>query len=321
MAIDIAAELGRKVALLGRSMVGNVQTAIDVGYLRVPAGVLWATEELDNVPRSKQLVITAGSQGEQLSALSRIANDTHRYVKLEPGDRVILSSRVIPGNERAVNRVVNRLFRLGADVVQQRDAHVHVSGHGSAEDLDTVLRLVRPKSFIPIHGEWRQLFHHAKLARSSGVDPDNVILAEDGDVVRVTAEGAEGAQMVDHFDLKQVFLDGSGLGLVEDCVVRDRRRLAATGVVVPMVSLSPGRRPQVSDILSRGFIENEDTEALLSEAHDVMLAAVEQLSSDDAENENAIEDLLESTLKRFFRKRGIRRPVILPVVVESEDEP
>ena len=321
VAIDIAAELGRKVALLGRSMVGNVQTAIDVGYLRVPAGVLWATEDLDNVPRSKQLVITAGSQGQQLSALSQIANDTHRYVKLEPGDRVILSSRVIPGNERAVNRVVNRLFRLGADVVQQRDAHVHVSGHGSAEDLDMVLRLVKPKSFIPIHGEWRQLFHHAKLARSSGVDSDNVFLVEDGDVVRITAEGAGGAQMVDHFDLKHILLDGSGLGLVEDCVVRDRRRLAATGVVVPMVSLSPGRRPQVSDILSRGFIENEDAEALLSEAHDVMLAAIEKLSSDDAENENSIEYLLESTLKRFFRKRGIRRPVILPVVVESEEEP
>ena len=327
VAIDIAAELGRKVALLGRSMVGNVQTAIDVGYLRVPAGVLWSTEDLENVPRSKQLVITAGSQGEQLSALSQIANDTHRYVKLEPGDRVILSSRVIPGNERAVNRVVNRLFRLGADVVQQRDAHVHVSGHGSAEDLDMVLRLVKPKSFIPIHGEWRQLFHHAKLARESGIDPENVILAEDGDVVRVHADGANGAdgpggaQVVDHFDLEHVLLDGSGLGMVEDCVVRDRRRLAATGVVVPMVSLSPGRRPQVSDILSRGFIESEDAEALLSEAHDAMLAAVEKLSSDDAENENAIEELLESTLKRFFRKRGIRRPVILPVVVTSEKEP
>jgi len=326
VAIDVAAKLGRKVALLGRSMVTNVQTAIDVGYLRVPAGVLCTAEDLENVPRAKQLVITAGSQGEQLSALAQIANDTHRYVKLEPGDRVILSSRVIPGNERAVNRVVNRLFRLGADVVQQRDAHVHVSGHGSAEDLEMVLRLVKPKSFIPIHGEWRQLFHHAKLARASGVDPDSVVLAENGDVVRVTADGADGdgsgrIQVVDHFDLEQVLLDGSGLGLVEDCVVRDRRRLAATGVVVPMVSLSPGGRLQVSDILSRGFIENEDAEALLSEAHDVMLAAVEKLSSDDAENEKAIEDLLESTLKRFFRKRGIRRPVILPVVVTSEEEP
>ena len=317
VAIDTAVAHGRKVALLGRSMVGNVQTAIEVGYLRVPAGVLWATEDLDNIPRSKQLVITAGSQGEQLSALSQIANETHRYVQLEPRDRVILSSRVIPGNERAINRVVNRLFRLGADVIQPGDAQVHVSGHGSAEDLDMVLRLVKPKSFIPIHGEWRQLFHHAKLARESGVDPDSVFLAEDGDVVRVDADSA---QMVGHFDLEPVLLDGSGLGLVEDCVVRDRQRLAATAVVVPMVSLSKGRRPHVSDILSRGFIENENAEALLSEAHDVMLAAIEKLSTDDAENENALEDLLEKTLKRFFRKRGIRRPVILPVVVAAEDE-
>ena len=159
------------------------------------------------------------------------------------------------------------------------------------------------------------MFHHAQIARESGVHPNDVILADDGDVVRVDSNGA---QMVDHVDLEHVLLDGSGLGLVEDCVVRDRRRLAATGVVVPMVSLSPGRRPQVSDILSRGFIENEDAEALLSEAHDVMLTAIERLSDDEAENEKAIEDVLESTLKRFFRKRGIRRPVILPVVVDSE---
>lgn len=317
IAINVAAELGRKVALVGRSMVENVQTAIDVGYMKVPAGLMWAIEDLEKVPRAKQLVITAGSQGEQLSALSQIANDTHRHIKLEPGDRVILSSRVIPGNEKAINRVVNKLYRLGTDVVQPGDAPVHVSGHGSAEDLDMVLRLVRPKSFVPIHGEWRQLFHHAKLARESGVDTDDVLLAEDGDVVRIDDGGAA---LADHFELDHVLIDGSGLGLVDDCIVRDRRRLAATGVVVPMVSLSPGRRPRISDILSRGFIENEDSEALLAEAHDVMLDAIEDLSSEDADDESTVETLLESTLKRFFRKRGIRRPVILPVVVESEEE-
>jgi ribonuclease J len=318
IAIDTAVALGRKVALIGRSMVDNVQTAIDVGYLRVPPGVLWAVEDLDDIPRGKQLVITAGSQGEQLSALSQIANDTHRHVALERGDCVILSSRVIPGNERSINRVVNKLFRLGADVVQPSDARVHVSGHGSAEDLDMVMRLVKPRSFIPIHGEWRQLFHHAKIAREGGIDADDVFLAEDGEVIRIDPDGA---RTVDHFELEHVFVDGSGLGLVDDCVVRDRRRLAAAGVVVPMVSVSPGRRPHVSDILSRGFIDNEDAEALLSEAHDVMLAAVEGLSAGEAEDERTVEDLLESTLKRFFRKRGVRRPVILPVVVESEDEP
>ncbi len=318
VAIDVAVKFGRKVALVGRSMVENVHTAIDVGYLRVPAGVLWATEDLGNIPKSKQLVITAGSQGEQLSALSQIANETHRFIKLDPGDRVILSSRIIPGNERSVNRVVNKLFRIGADVIQPGGAKVHVSGHGSAEDLDMVLRLVKPQSFIPIHGEWRQLFHHANLAREAGVDPDDVFLAEDGDVVRIDDAGA---QMVGHFDTEPVMVDGSGLGLVEDCIVRDRRRLAATGVIVPMVSLTPGRRPEVSDILTRGFIENENAEALLSEAHDAMLAAISKLADDEADNENAIEDVVEATLKRFFRKRGVRRPVILPVVVQGEEEP
>jgi ribonuclease J len=317
VAIDVAVKLGRKVALVGRSMVDNVQTAIDVGYLRVPAGVLWAVEDLGSVPNSKQLVIIAGSQGEQLSALSQIANETHRYITLDPGDRVILSSRIIPGNERSVNRVVNRLFRIGADVIQPGDAKVHVSGHGSAEDLDIVLRLVKPRSFIPIHGEWRQLFHHAKLAREAGVDSDDVFLAEDGDVVRIDGGGA---QMVGHFETDPAMIDGSGLGLVEDCVVRDRKRLAATGVVVPMVSLTPGRQPQVSDILTRGFIDNDNAEALLSEAHDAMLAAISELSSEAADDENAIEVVVEAALKRFFRKKGVRRPVILPVVVQGEDE-
>jgi len=317
IAIDIAAKLGRKVALVGRSMVDNVQTVIDVGYLRAPSGVLWATEDLDQVPTSKQLVIIAGSQGEQLSALSQIANQTHRFVTLDPGDRVVLSSRVIPGNERAVNRVVNLLGRLGAEVTLPSAAHVHVSGHGSAEDLDTVIRLVKPRSFIPIHGEWRQLFHHGKLAREAGVDSDNVCIAEDGDVVRIDGEGT---RMVDHFELEPAFVDGSGLGLVDACVVRDRRRLAATGVVVPMVSVTANGRAQVSDILTRGFIDNEGAEALLSEAHDAMLAAVAALSADEASDESAIENAVETTLKRFFRKRGVRRPVIVPVVVHGEDE-
>lgn len=317
IAIDVAAKLGRKVALVGRSMVENVQTVIDVGYLRAPSSVLWAIEDLDKVPTSKQLVIIAGSQGEQLSALSQIANQSHRFVTLDPADRVILSSRVIPGNERAVNRVVNLLGRLGADVTLPSAAHVHVSGHGSAEDLDTVIRLVKPRSFIPIHGEWRQLFHHGKLAREAGVDSDNVFVAEDGDVVRIDGDGT---RMADHFDLEPAYVDGSGLGLVDACVVRDRRRLAAMGVVVPMISVTANGRAQVSDILTRGFIDNEDAEALLSEAHDAMLAAIAGLSRDEASDEDAIENTVETTLKRFFRKRGVRRPVIVPVVVRGEDE-
>ena len=317
IALDVAAKLGRQVALVGRSMVENTQTAMDLGYIKAPAGLIRAIEELDQVPRHKQLFITAGSQGEPFSALAQVANDTHRYISVEAGDRVLLSARVIPGNTRAVNHVVNRLHRLGADVFQPGRADIHVSGHASAEDLDMVLRLVQPESFVPIHGEWRQLFHHAKIARDGGVDPDRVFLAEDGDVLRFE-EGS--AAIVDHFDTERELLDSSGLGLVDDCVVRDRRRLSAAGVVVPMLSLTSKGAPVVSDILSRGFVDNEEAEAMLSEAHDIVLDAVRALSSEESRSEQAVEDLVEMTLKRFFRKKGIRRPVILPVVLEAEEE-
>ena len=317
IALDVAAKLGRKVALVGRSMVENTHTAMDLGYMKAPAGLIRTIEEFDQVPRNKQLFITAGSQGEPFSALAQVANDTHRYISIEPGDRVLLSARVIPGNTRSVNRVVNGLHRLGADVFQPGRADIHVSGHASAEDLDMVLRLVQPESFVPIHGEWRQLFHHAKIARDSGVDPDAVFLAEDGDVLRFD-EGT--AMIVDHFDTQRELVDVSGLGLVDDCVVRDRRRLSAAGVVVPMLSLTSKGTPIVSDILSRGFVDNENAEVLLSEAHDIVLDAVRSLSSEESGSEQAVQDLVKVTLKRFFRKKGIRRPVILPVVVEAEEE-
>jgi len=315
LALDAAAKMDRKVFLAGRSMVDNIGIASDLGYMRIPGGLLRELDTISNHPRSEQLVIAAGSQGEQLSALSQIASGNHRHVKLEAGDRVILSARVIPGNELAVNRLVNKLFRDGIDVIQRREAQVHVSGHAAADDLDMVLRLVKPSSFIPIHGEWRQLYHHARIARESGVDADQVFIAEDGH--RIQLDGS-GAKFVDQFDLEPKFVDASGLGLVDDCIVRDRRNLSETGVVVPMISLSGDREPYVSDILTRGFIENNNAETLLSDAHDAMLKAIDEMGDAGADNEKAIEEVVEATLKRFFRKRSVRRPVILPVVVESE---
>lgn len=314
IALDLAAKYGRKVALVGRSMVENIRIAVELGYLTPATDVLWDVEDLRQVPPGQQLVLTAGSQGEPMSALSQIAAGTHRFVSLGSGDRVILSTRVIPGNERAVNRVLNELFRQGVDVFYPPGAAVHVSGHGSAEDLDMLLRIVKPRHFVPIHGEHRQLFHHAKIARAAGVDADKVLLAENGDVLRFDGGGG---RIADRIEMERVYLDGSGLGLVEDCVVRDRRRLAATGVVVPMVSMSAGNEPEVSDILSRGFVENEASEALLAEAHDAMLSAIRGLSAEARKNERAIEETLETALRRFFRKKSVRRPVIVPVVVGS----
>jgi ribonuclease J len=316
IAFDLAQKHGRKVALVGRSMVENIRVAIDLGYLKPAPGVLWELEDFHSVPRGVQLVLTAGSQGEPMSALSQIASGNHRLIRLEPNDRVILSARVIPGNERAVNRILNNLFRRGVEVFYPPSDSVHVSGHGSAEDLDMLLRLVQPKHFVPIHGEHRQLFHHAKIARNAGLDPNDVIVAESGDVLRIDDTGAS---IVEHLEMEHALLDASGLGLVEDCIVRDRRQLAATGVVVPMVAMSPRSDPEVSDILSRGFVENEASEELLAEAHDAMLEALRSLSKEERESEGAVESALEASLKRFFRKKAVRRPVIVPIVVGSID--
>jgi ribonuclease J len=315
VAFDVAAKHGRRVTLVGRSMVENVQIAMNLGYLRAPSELLWPVEDVSSLPRTKQLVITAGSQGEPMSALAQVAAGTHRFAVAEPGDRVILSARTIPGNEKAVNRIVNHLFKLGVEVFYPPKAQVHVSGHGSAEDLAMLLRLVKPRHFVPIHGEWRQLFHHAKIARETGVAESSVFLAEDGDVLRFDGDGA---RVADRIETGRLLVDGSGLGLVEDCVVRDRRRLAAAGLLVPMISLNGAKELDVSDILSRGFIENEEGEALIAEAHDLMVQAVRGLPPGEERTERAVEEVVETTLKRFFRKRSVRRPVIVPVVVSTE---
>jgi ribonuclease J len=315
IALDLAAKHRRKAILAGRSMVENVGTAIELGYLRPPSSILWPLEEIEKIPRDQQLVVIAGSQGEPMSALAQIANRSHRFLAAERGDRVILSARTIPGNERAVNHVVNELFRLGCEVYYPPAAPVHVSGHACAEELAILLRVVRPRYFVPIHGEYRQLHHHAKLASANGVAHRDVFLATDGDVLHFDEDGA---RIGDRIEVGRVLIDGSGLGQVDDCVVRERKRLAYGGLVVPLMSLTPSREPEVSDLLSRGFIESEEGEALLSEAHDAMLSAVRELSAADDRSERAIEELLETTLKRFFRKRSVRRPVIVPVVVVPE---
>ena len=211
LAIDLAAEYGRKVALLGRSMSQNVNTAMDLGYMRVPGELLIRPADIPKIPRNKLLVLTAGSQGEPFSALSQIAIDNHKHAAIEPGDAVILSARVIPGNARAVSRVINHLYRRGAEVIQPSLARVHVSGHGSAEELKLMLNLVRPRYFIPIHGEFRQLVSHARIAAGLGLPNERILLAEDGDVI---AFDEQGGRITRKEETGRVFVDGSGLG---DC--------------------------------------------------------------------------------------------------------
>ncbi len=315
LAIDLAAKYGRKVALLGRSMSQNVQTAMDLGYLQVPGDLLIRPADIPKTPRNKLLILTAGSQGEPFSALSQIAIDNHKHAAIEPGDAVILSARVIPGNERAVSRVINHLYRRGAEVIQPSAAEVHVSGHGSAEELKLMLNLVRPRHFIPIHGEWRQLVSHARIAEGLGIPSERVLLAEDGDVI---AFDERGGRITRKEETGRVFVDGSGLGDVGDIILRDRQHLSEGGIVIPVVSINKqsGRVETPPEIITRGFLAGED-DSLLDEVRDLVIATVEGSPAEEVADWGLIKDKIQTELRRFFRKRTQRRPMILPIVMEG----
>jgi ribonuclease J len=315
LTLDLAAKYGRKVAPLGRSMVENIRTAIDLGYLKAAPEVLIRPSDIRSIPRQKVLVLVSGSQGEPPSALSQIAIDNHKHASIEPGDAVILSARVIPGNERAVSRIINHLYRRGAEIVHSSVAPVHVSGHGSADELKLMLNLVRPDYFIPIHGEWRQLVTHARIAERLGIPRDRIIMAEDGDRICFDAEGGS-IRGKEHSG--RVIVDGSELGDVEDIVLRDRKHLSAGGIVIPVVVINSrtGGLEAPPDIITRGFLTGEDGEDLLSEARDLVVATLEGSSAEEVTNWGLIKDKIQSELRRFFRKRTQRRPMILPVVME-----
>ena len=315
LALDLAAKYGRKVALLGRSMSQNVNTAMDLGYLSVPGDLLIRPADIPKTPRNKLLVLTAGSQGEPFSALSQIAIDNHKHAAIEPGDAVILSARVIPGNARAVSRVINHLYRRGAEVIQPSSARVHVSGHGSAEELKLMLNLVRPRHFIPIHGEFRQLVSHARIAEGLGIPRERILLAEDGDVIAFDERGGSIARKE---ETGRVFVDGSGLGDVGDIVLRDRQHLSEGGIVIPVVSINKqsGRVETPPEIITRGFLAGED-DSLLDEVRDLVIATVESSPIEEVADWGLIKDKIQTELRRFFRKRTQRRPMILPVVMEG----
>jgi len=315
LAIDLAAKHGRKVALLGRSMTQNVHTAIDLGYIRVPGGLLVKPSEIPKTPRDQMLVLTAGSQGEPFSALSQIAIGNHKHAVIEPDDTVVLSARVIPGNERAISRVINHLYRRGANVVLSSSAAVHVSGHGSAEELKLMLNLVRPRYFVPIHGEWRQLVSHARIAKDLGMPDECVLLAEDGDVIQLDQDGG---RIAGKEETGRVFVDGSELGDVGDIVLRDRQHLSEGGIVIPVVSINKqnGRVETEPEIITRGFVTGEDDE-LLDEVRDLVVATVEGSPLEEVADWGLIKEKIQTELRRFFRKRTQRRPMILPVVMES----
>ena len=310
---DLAAQFDRKVALVGRGVIENSEIAQRLGYLRIPAGVQIRDSDVRNYPAQDVVCICTGSQGEPQAALPRIAIDDHRHVKLGPEDVVVFSAREIPGNEKAIGRVMNNIARREASVVSDTDKHVHVSGHGSQEELKLMLSLVRPKHFVPIHGEYRQLALHARVAARVS-RATKVLLAENGDVVRFDDGGARLAGKV---PAGRILIDGTRSGEVGDEVLRDRRHLAGDGLVVPVVTI--GRQSgtlEETDVITRGFVLDTRTEGLLKEIPALLAATLESASVEERTDPGLIKEKIRVDLQRFFRKRSGLRPMVLPVVME-----
>ena len=315
--VDLAAEFDRKVAFVGRGMIENSAIAQRLGYLRLPAGLQIRDSDVSSYPSQDVLCLTTGSQGEPHAALSRMAIDDHRSVKIADNDTVVISARSIPGNEKAIGRVINHLARRGADVIHEGIKHVHVSGHGSEEELKLMLSLVRPRYFVPVHGEFRQLSQHARVARRvfGGRDPQpEILLAENGDLLQFAADGA---RIAGKAPVGRVLIDDTRTGEVGDEVLRDRRHLAEEGLVVPVVAINKqtGALEGVPDIIARGFVM-EDGDALLADGARVLSDVVEQASLEERTDQGLIKEKLRVELRRFFRKRSGRRPFVLPVIME-----
>jgi ribonuclease J len=312
--VDLADQFDRKVAFVGRGVMENSQIGQRLGYLRIPPGVQIRDSELRDYPSQDVVCICTGSQGEPQAALPRIAIDDHRHAKIDQDDVVVFSAREIPGNEKAIGRVMNHVAMRGAEIVHEGIKHVHVSGHGSEEELKLMLSLVRPRYFVPIHGEYRQLARHARVAKS--VSPGTkVVLAENGDVVRIDDEGARVTEKV---AAGRILIDGTRSGEVGDEVLRDRRHLAGDGLVVPVVAISrqTGALEETPDVITRGFVLDARTEALLKEIPGLVGAAIAEASVAERTDPGLIKEKIRVDLQRFFRKRSGLRPFVLPVVME-----
>jgi ribonuclease J len=311
-AVDVAIETGRKVCVVGRSMRKNVNIARNLGYLEAPDDAFIQPKELADFAPHEALVLCTGSQGEPLSALTRIAYNDHPTVKVERGDTVILSAKPVPGNELRVHDTINNLAKAGAEVLHQEIANVHVSGHGNAEELRTVLGLVRPKGVMPVHGEFRMLAAHAQLARDSGVPADSIVLAENGSVVELDERGV---RIVDKVETGVTFVDGLGVGDVRDVAIRDRRHLSEHGIliVVATVSMNGAHASAPPELIVRGF---GDSEPLLDELREEAARVVDDCLGQEITEIKLLQEHLHDGLAQLVYDRTGRRPMILPVIVE-----
>ena len=308
-AIDVAVETDRRVAVVGRSMRRNLNVARNLGYIEMPEEFLVRPQDLDDLPPERQLVLCTGSQGEPLSALTRIAYNDHPAIKVERGDTVIISARPVPGNELRVHDAINRLTRNGAEVLHEENAPVHVSGHARSEELRTLLSLVRPKAVMPIHGEYRMQAAHARLAQDAGVPAANIVIAENGDVIELTKKGV---RLAGKIEAGVTFVDGLGVGDISDVALRDRRHMSEDGVLIVVATLSDGSA-SAPELIARGFGDSDELLAeLRQEAHEI----IRDLLADDIREIKLLQEHLHDGLGQVVYDRTRRRPMILPVVVE-----
>ncbi|MGH2365537.1 MAG: ribonuclease J [Chloroflexota bacterium] len=312
--IDASAKHGRRVGVVGRSMVNNVAMARELGYLSDPADCLRPIEELAKLPLEQVVIVTTGAQGEPTSALSRMANRDHRQINIVKGDTIILSSSPIPGNEELVARTIDSLFKQGANVLYHRLLPVHVSGHASQEEQKLMLNLVKPKFFVPIHGEYHHLVLHGRLAQSLGWPAENVIVAEDGDILEFTANSARKAGKVPY---GYVFVDGLGVGDIGTVVLRDRKALAQDGMLVAIIAVNrqTGQPTGLPDIITRGFVYEKGAEEMLEEARRRALEALSHQHEQTADY-SFVKNKVRDTLSKYLYEQTKRHPMILPVVVE-----
>src|SRR5690349_1514250 len=308
-AIDVAVDTGRKVVVVGRSMRRNMNVARNLGYVNVPDDQLVKPADLDELMPHEQLILCTGSQGEPLSALTRIAYNDHPAVRVERGDTVIISARPVPGNELRVHDAINRLTKNGAEVLHEENAEVHVSGHARAEELRTLISLLRPKAVMPIHGEYRMQAAHARLAQEAGVPASSIVIAENGDVVELSRDGA---RIVDRVEAGVTFVDGLGIGDISDVALRDRRHMSEDGVLIVVTTIARGGASQ-PELITRGFAEDEE---LLAEMRPEAHAIVRELLAEDITEIKLLQEHIHDGLGRLVYDRTRRRPMILPVVVE-----
>jgi len=308
-AIEVGVDCGRKIVVVGRSMRRNMNVARNIGYVSVPEDVLVKPANLDDIPPHEQLVLCTGSQGEPLSALTRIAYNDHPAIRVERGDTVIMSSRPVPGNELRVHDTINRLTKSGAEVLHEENADVHVSGHARAEELRTLLSLLRPKAVMPIHGEYRMQAAHARLAQEAGVPAASIVIAENGDVVELSSSGV---RLADRIEAGVTYVDGLGVGDISDVALRDRRHMSEDGVLIVVATLSDGAA-SAPELIARGFAESDE---LFSEMRQEVHEIVRDLLADDIREIKLLQEHIHDGIGQLVYDRTHRRPMILPVVVE-----